>query len=124
MNKYFDSNHLDASLEDFRAPLTPPPTQPSSFDHCLSTHSGFAQSDSLHMEDLDDQSSVGDDSLSAGGYSPPAWRRLENGDRSAGFWRPSNNLLGLGRHHSHPGYFDGVHSKLQECATVYRRHRF
>ncbi|EGX93238.1 hypothetical protein CCM_04610 [Cordyceps militaris CM01] len=23
----------------------------------------------------------------AGGYSPPAWRRLDNGDRSSGFWR-------------------------------------
>jgi hypothetical protein len=27
--------------------------------------------------------------VSAGGYSPPAWRRLENGDRSDGFWRPT-----------------------------------
>ena len=34
------------------------------------------------------------DSVSAGGYSPPAWRRLGNGDRSSGFWRKSDNILG------------------------------
>ncbi|CAK7266071.1 hypothetical protein SEPCBS57363_001910 [Sporothrix epigloea] len=34
------------------------------------------------------------DSDSAGGYSPPAWRRLENGDRSSGFWRKCDNILG------------------------------
>lgn len=32
-----------------------------------------------------------------GGYSPPAWRRLGNGDRSSGFWRKGgDNLLGYG----------------------------
>ncbi|KAF3761797.1 hypothetical protein M406DRAFT_238285, partial [Cryphonectria parasitica EP155] len=31
-----------------------------------------------------------------GGYSPPAWRRLGNGDRSSGFWRMGDDLLGYG----------------------------
>lgn len=31
---------------------------------------------------------------SGGGYSPPAWRRLGNGDKSIGFWRSGDNLLG------------------------------
>lgn len=31
---------------------------------------------------------------SVGGYSPPAWRRLHNGERSGGFWRPGDNILG------------------------------
>lgn len=36
-------------------------------------------------------------SAGGGGYSPPAWRRLGNGDRSSGFWRKGgDNLLGYG----------------------------
>lgn len=34
------------------------------------------------------------DSDSAGGYSPPAWRRLENGDHSSGFWSERNKDQG------------------------------
>lgn len=30
---------------------------------------------------------------SVGGYSPPAWRRLGNGDRSSGFWRGPHDVL-------------------------------
>jgi hypothetical protein len=77
-------DHLDASLRDFE-PSSPPP--PSAFGY-PSHHSGFlessreADSESLH------------DSVSAGGYSPPAWRRLGNGDRSSGFWRKTDNILG------------------------------
>lgn len=47
-----------------------------------------------------------------GGYSPPAWRRLGNGDRSSGFWRKGDNLLGYGglppmnEHHDF-GYYSG-----------------
>lgn len=33
------------------------------------------------------------DSGSNGGYSPPAWRRLGNGDRSSGFWRSPDHFL-------------------------------
>ncbi|KAH8666759.1 hypothetical protein BX600DRAFT_380197 [Xylariales sp. PMI_506] len=94
-----DPNHLDASLDDFHAPLTPPPTLPPSFIRYPSAHSGFAAS-SIHTEDdemLENESDLGDaSSISVGGYSPPAWRRLQNGDRSSGFWRGTDNLLGLG----------------------------
>ncbi|KAK3994554.1 hypothetical protein QBC44DRAFT_348845 [Cladorrhinum sp. PSN332] len=51
-----------------------------------SAHSGFRSDDmlseagSLDSVDLDLE-------RSSGGYSPPAWRRLGNGDRSDGFWR-------------------------------------
>ncbi|ORY62497.1 uncharacterized protein BCR38DRAFT_486766 [Pseudomassariella vexata] len=100
---------IDASLDDFRAPLTPPPTLPPSFVRYPSARSGCAQS-SVHTEDMmDDQSSIGEceSSASVGGYSPPAWRRLGNGDRDFGSWRPSDNLLGLGRYTS-PGYCDDL----------------
>lgn len=50
----------------------------------LSTHSGFLETDTESMRD----------SVSVGGYSPPAWRRLGNGDRSSGFWRNCDNILG------------------------------
>jgi hypothetical protein len=49
-------------------------------------HSGF-RSDS----ELEDDS---DSEASAGGYSPPAWRRLGNGDHSSGFWRKSDGMSG------------------------------
>ena len=52
-----------------------------------STHSGFLETDNEETESLQD-------SVSVGGYSPPAWRRLENGDLSSGFWRKSDNILG------------------------------
>lgn len=106
--KLRDPNHLDASLDDFRAPLTPPPTQPPSFVRYPSAHSGFAVSSSQAISDglpgdedllreaMMDENASDLSSLSAGGYSPPAWRRLENGDRSSGFWRRNDNLLGLG----------------------------
>lgn len=78
-------DHLDASLQDFE------PTTPLRFGY-PSHHSGFR---SEGTEESDDR-----DSVSAGGYSPPAWRRLENGDRSNGFWRKSDNLLGHGTDHA------------------------
>lgn len=91
-----DPHHLDASLDDFRAPLTPPPTLPPSFVRYPSTHSGFAHDDDM-LEDQESNSDLdGASSLSAGGFSPPAWRNLRNGDRSSGFWRRTDNILGLG----------------------------
>lgn len=60
-----------------------------------STHSGFLKSDTATDASSDMESST----VSAGGgggYSPPAWRRLGNGDRSSGFWRKGDNLLGYG----------------------------
>ncbi|ROV94124.1 hypothetical protein VPNG_09337 [Cytospora leucostoma] len=52
---------------------------------------GFLKSDT--EADLSEMESS---TVSAGGYSPPAWRRLGNGDRSSGFWRKGDNLLGYG----------------------------
>ncbi|KAK2590860.1 hypothetical protein QQS21_011452 [Conoideocrella luteorostrata] len=62
---------LDASLQDFE-----PPVSPVSMRHSSAVPSEPA------TEDLE-ESDIG----SAGGYSPPAWRRLGNGDRSRGFWK-------------------------------------
>lgn len=74
-------DHLDASLQDFENP----PLSPASL-----RHSSVVPSEPT-TEDLELDSDAG----SAGGYSPPAWRRLGNGDRSSGFWRgPMDNLGG------------------------------
>lgn len=51
------------------------------------------QSHGLHVMEESESNLPDEDSLS-GGYSPPAWRRLENGSRSSGFWRG-----GAGGHH-------------------------
>lgn len=79
-------DHLDASLLDFESDSRSPP--PFAYP---STHSGFLKSDT--EADLSEMESS---TVSAGGYSPPAWRRLGNGDRSSGFWRKGDNLLGYG----------------------------
>lgn len=73
---------LDASLQDFEHPASPSPVS--------LRHSAVTDPD-----DLDDP--LEDSELaSAGGYSPPAWRRLGNGDRSSGFWRgPLSGLHAL-----------------------------
>ncbi|KAF9876074.1 hypothetical protein CkaCkLH20_06520 [Colletotrichum karsti] len=84
-------DHLDASLGDFE-PTTPPPnrqTRTPLFGY-PSHHSGF-------RSEMDAESDLGPDpenSVSAGGYSPPAWRRLGNGSRDSGFWRRSEDILG------------------------------
>lgn len=57
---------------------------------CLPTHSAH----STHSAYLETDTESIRDSGSVGGYSPPAWRRLENGDRSSGFWRTCDNILG------------------------------
>lgn len=137
-----DPNHLDVSLDDFHAPPTPPPTLPPSFVRYPSARSGFAASSSqaisddlLHEEEEEEEvlrEAMMDgnaselSSLSGGGYSPPAWRRLENGNRSSGFWRRNDNLLGLGMNQNYGGsspmgdYFDdryrihGVHEDEED----------
>ncbi|KAL8327695.1 hypothetical protein RB597_003831 [Gaeumannomyces tritici] len=57
-----------SSTSDFEQPSSPP------------SH-GTATSEAADVE------SLMTDSVSNGGFSPPAWRRLGNGDRSSGFWR-------------------------------------
>ncbi|KAH8763124.1 hypothetical protein F5883DRAFT_423526 [Diaporthe sp. PMI_573] len=78
-------DHQDGYLHDFESVSRSPPP-------CLrypSTHSGFLKSDTEA-----DLSEMENSTVSAGGYSPPAWRRLGNGDRSGGFWRKGDDLLG------------------------------
>ncbi|KAI0477401.1 hypothetical protein GGR56DRAFT_665421 [Xylariaceae sp. FL0804] len=48
----------------------------------------------LDAHDESDDNLDDDISLSTGNYSPPAWRRLENGDRWYGSWRGNNDLVG------------------------------
>ncbi|KAL7788843.1 hypothetical protein V8C43DRAFT_108801 [Trichoderma afarasin] len=74
---------LDASLRDFETPASPLSTTRNS---SVLPPSEAAIEDDL-LADLD--------VASAGSYSPPAWRRLANGSRSNGFWRPpSHDALG------------------------------
>ena len=89
-------DHLDASLQDFEPSIGSPP--PFGYP---SMHSGFRSDDTMASSDLEDDSAS---AASVGGYSPPAWRRLGNGDRSSGFWRKSDNLsrLGLAYNHADP----------------------
>jgi hypothetical protein len=78
-----DHPSLDASLADFEpgsADLEPSPR----FSLYPSAHSGFRS---------DDSDSEKAESLSGGGYSPPAWRRTKNGSRSSGFWNRNDDPL-------------------------------
>ncbi|KAK8879936.1 hypothetical protein PGQ11_001230 [Apiospora arundinis] len=114
---HYSSSDVHASLDDFHALPTPPPTLPPSFVRYPSQRSGFAQS-SMHTDDLDQESVTSDlmdaaSSLSGGGYSPPAWRRMGNGDRDFGSWRKSDGGpmgLGFGRPdwHQQHHYDDGL----------------
>lgn len=79
-------DHLDASLEDFEPSITSIRSPHQAAFGYPSVHSGF-RSDSELEENSDSEAS-------AGGYSPPAWRRLGNGDHSSGFWRKSDGMSG------------------------------
>ncbi|KAL2266074.1 hypothetical protein VTJ83DRAFT_5426 [Remersonia thermophila] len=65
------------------------------------THSGFPSDDMtsetspLEEEEEEEEEGDSDSEASAGGYSPPAWRRLGNGDRSSGFWGRGDDLMKL-----------------------------
>lgn len=72
---------LNASLQDFEPPVSPP------LHHSALQNSEAATTEA--DEDLEDSVS------SVGGYSPPAWRRLGNGDRSSGFWRGPHDVLAV-----------------------------
>jgi hypothetical protein len=79
-----DHPSLDASLQDFE-PESSELGQSPRFGPYASHHSGY------RSEDSDSERA---ESVSGGGYSPPAWRRTKNGMRSSGFWRSSDNVLG------------------------------
>lgn len=81
-----DEGPLDASLGDFEHP----PESPTSLRHYSEPATTDPDSDrDGNLRELEDS-----DTGSAGGYSPPAWRRLGNGDRSSGFWRGPRDVLG------------------------------
>jgi hypothetical protein len=97
-------DQLDASLDDF-APSIGHNNQNSRrlpFGY-PSTHSGFRSDDLSETGDSDSEAS-------AGGYSPPAWRRLGNGDRSSGFWRKADDLAMMYDGDDDDG-FDGPRSR-------------
>jgi hypothetical protein len=75
---------LDASLDDFAPSIGNRNRLPFGYP---SAHSGF------RSDDLASETGASDSEASAGGYSPPAWRRLGNGDRSSGFWRKGDDLM-------------------------------
>ncbi|KAJ3467388.1 hypothetical protein MRS44_004952 [Fusarium solani] len=78
--EYHRRQNLDASLRDFDLPAS-----------TLSPRHSVLRSEAATEEDLEDS-----EVASAGGYSPPAWRRLGNGDRSSGFWRGPHDFLAAG----------------------------
>ncbi|KAI2628449.1 hypothetical protein GGR54DRAFT_344629 [Hypoxylon sp. NC1633] len=86
------SRDSEASLDErnFATPMSHLPQK--QFEFPL-THSGFGFSD--EEPDLHDESddNLDDMSLSNGNYSPPAWRRLQNGDRWYGNWRENRDIL-------------------------------
>jgi hypothetical protein len=79
-----DHPSLDASLQDFEHASSEIAPSPSPRVAYLSHHSGF-RSDS----DCDSRSPARSPtrSDSGGRFSPPAWRRDGDGNRSSGFWR-------------------------------------
>ncbi|KAI1403917.1 hypothetical protein F4819DRAFT_484161 [Hypoxylon fuscum] len=91
------SLYSEASRQDdlnFATPMSPPLQTPFEY---RSTHSGFGFSDEepdLHDGESDDNMEDDNTSMSNGNYSPPAWRRLQNGDRWYGNWRESRDMLG------------------------------
>ncbi len=101
MEGLFDDHpSLDASLQDF---------EPESSDLGQSPRLGLYPSHHSGFRSEDSDSERGE-SLSGGGYSPPAWRRTKNGQRSSGFWSQADNVLGKrsrSSRDSSPEYEDG-----------------
>ena len=77
-----DHPSLDASLQDFE-PGSSSTGQSPRFGY-PSHHSGFRSDSESEMAD----------SVSGGRFSPPAWRREGNGNRSSGFWNRGTDTLG------------------------------
>ncbi|KAK4100514.1 hypothetical protein N658DRAFT_473017 [Parathielavia hyrcaniae] len=76
-------------VDDFAPSIGNPNLRPFNYP---SVHSGF------RSDDLASDMDASDSEASAGGYSPPAWRRLGNGDRSSGFWRKGDDLHNMYDH--------------------------
>jgi hypothetical protein len=78
-------DQLDASLDEFVRSIGSPNNRPT-FGY-PSAHSGF------RSDDMESEADDSDSEASAGGYSPPVWRRLGNGDHSSGFWRKGDRMM-------------------------------
>jgi hypothetical protein len=107
-----DHPSLDASLQDFEHENSDLGQSPR-FGY-PSHHSGFRS----------DTSSEIAESVSGGRFSPPAWRRDGNGNRSSGFWnRESSRMRQRGRNsrESSPEYEsadDGEDATLAAAAKI------
>ena len=77
-----DHPSLDASLQDF---------EPGSSEIGQSPRFGYPSHHSGFRSDSDSEVA---ESVSGGRFSPPAWRREGNGNRSSGFWNNRSNMLG------------------------------
>ncbi|KAM7192490.1 hypothetical protein V8F20_008826 [Naviculisporaceae sp. PSN 640] len=65
-------------------------------------------------EDLPSDSESLSEEASAGGYSPPAWRRLGNGGRNNGFWRNHHPLSQQDDYISENEDYDGLRESSPE----------
>jgi len=77
-----DHPSLDASLQDF---------EPGSSEIGQSPRYGYPSHHSGFRSDTESEMA---DSASGGRFSPPAWRRDGNGNRSSGFWNKRRTTLG------------------------------
>ncbi|TAQ84779.1 hypothetical protein B7494_g6902 [Chlorociboria aeruginascens] len=94
-NIFDDHPSLDASLQDF---------EPGSSEIGRSPQFGYPSHHSGFRSDTDSEMA---DSVSGGGYSPPAWRRETNGNRSSGFWNKRFDVPGkrfMGSREGSPEY--------------------
>lgn len=83
LEELFDDHpSIDASLQDF---------EPGSSEIGQSPRFGYPSHHSGFRSDTDSEMA---DSVSGGRYSPPAWRRDGNGNRSSGFWNKRSTTLG------------------------------
>ncbi|KAI1166731.1 hypothetical protein F5B18DRAFT_29474 [Nemania serpens] len=88
--------YSEASLDDvdFATLASPPPLRHRSHPPACSECGSSAETPDVHDESDDNLDDDSDTSVSTtGNYSPPAWRRLENGDRWYGSWRDGNDVL-------------------------------
>ncbi|PHH79844.1 hypothetical protein CDD82_2143 [Ophiocordyceps australis] len=77
---------LEDSLQDFPpSPLSLRHSEPPTPEDTMSEHMHAR----LLLDDDDDES----ETASVGGFSPPAWRNLGNGDRSRGFWKSAHQVV-------------------------------
>lgn len=109
------TDHLDASLQDFEPPSSPPSHGTTRVADLPQARLGGAplqhSAFSSRLSEAADVESLMTDSVSNGGFSPPAWRRLGNGDRSSGFWRtPDAGSGGPAQHSSLSGGDGGAHT--------------